>query len=156
MGGTAAQEEEFNSKDLATGKLLCRSLFCLNCGKMATGATTMPVTWCWEDVLSSMIDTKKETNKVSLHDAHGGYDLDLVEDTEDDHLCDVCSKILRNPHLTLCCGKHYCETCLEQWLEKQHIGEANSCPQCRKTPFEHVLDKSMMRKLNAIKVNIVH
>ncbi len=97
-----------------------------------------------------------KNSSISLHGAHGGYDLDLVEggDADDDAICDVCSKILRDPHLTLCCGKHYCATCLEQWLEKQHVGaETNSCPQCRKSPFKHVLDKSMNRKLNAIKVS---
>ena len=107
--------------------------------------------WSWEDVLKPTFENSVK-DIISLHDEHGGYDIDLVggEDAADDLLCDVCSKLLRDPRLTLCCGKHYCETCLERWLEKQD--SVNSCPQCRKTPFQHVLDKSMKRKISAIKV----
>jgi len=94
------------------------------------------------------------SRSTSLHGDHGGYDLelaDLEESAADELMCFVCSKLLREPHLTLCCGQHCCKTCLDRWMAKKT--DTNSCPHCRTTPFQHVLDKSIKRKVEAIKVH---
>ena len=94
-----------------------------------------------------------ETEEVAaLYGQHGGFDFNLVgEEETEEFVCGICSKILRDPHLTLCCGQHYCETCLEHWLKKQGAF-FNSCPHCRKISFEHVLDKKTKRKIDVLKV----
>ena len=90
---------------------------------------------------------------TALYGQHGGFDMDLVgEEETEEFVCGICSKILRDPHLTICCGQHYCETCLKHWVKKQASFLQKNCPHCRKTSFEHVLDKKTKRKIDVLKV----
>ena len=91
--------------------------------------------------------------KAALYGQHGGFDLDLVgEEETKEFVCGICLKILRGPHQTLCCGQHYCETCLERWLEEQGIPSLPCCLHCREPDFKHVPDISVRRKVDALKV----
>ena len=51
----------------------------------------------------------------------------------------------------MCCGHHFCESCLERWAKKQR---EKSCPFCRSTgeEFQHFLDKKTKREINALQV----
>lgn len=113
----------------------------------------MSTSWSWGEGLEPVVKLSDSQSTSSLHGVQGGYDVDLVgeEGDLDELLCDVCTKLLRDPRLTLCCGKHYCETCLHRWLEKQD--SVKSCPQCRSSPLEHVADKSKKRKISTINVS---
>ena len=44
-------------------------------------------------------------------------DCCFVKDPPDDYLCMICVKVLNEPHLTDCCGQHFCQVCLEQWFK---------------------------------------
>ena len=77
----------------------------------------------------------------------GGYDFETVEEVPTKFLCSICSKILHDPHLTGCCGKHFCATCLNK-QEKQ------TCPLCKdqEEPFKHMLDKSIRGEIYKLKI----
>ena len=83
---------------------------------------------------------------------YGGYDNDFVETVPDRYVCStVCTKVLRDPHLTSCCGQHFCETCLNYWFEKHR---QKSCPHCRAkgSGFNHFLDKKLKREISELKI----
>ena len=42
----------------------------------------------------------------------GGYDYDFVDEVPERLTCQICFKPFRDPHLVVCCGKHYCGSCL--------------------------------------------
>ena len=79
----------------------------------------------------------------------GGFDDDFVDEIKDTLICDICSKPLRDPHLTVCCGHNFCESCLEKWSE-----QSERCPFCRSTggEFQHFLDKRTKREVDALRV----
>ena len=75
----------------------------------------------------------------------GGYDFETVEEVPTKLVCPICKKILREPHLTGCCGQHFCATCLNK-QEKQ------ACPLCKEKSFNHMLDKSIRGEINELKI----
>ncbi len=83
---------------------------------------------------------------------YGGYEHDFIEAVPDRLMCStVCTKVLKDPHLTACCGQHVCETCLNYWFEKHH---EKSCPHCRAKgdKFNHFLDKKIKREIAGLKI----
>ena len=84
----------------------------------------------------------------SLNDSFsGGYDFDFIEEPPEDLNCSVCLLVLRDPHLTSCCGNHFCESCAEK------IKNGTSpCPLCKDTTFTTFLNKSVQRKVNELKI----
>ena len=56
-------------------------------------------------------------------------------------------KVLRDARLTECCGQHYCDSCLTQWLQKQ-----KTCPHCRKEDFQSILNKEKIREINELRI----
>ncbi len=87
---------------------------------------------------------------------YGGYDNDFVETVPDRLICStVCTKVLRDPHLTSCCGQHVCESCLNYWFGKHH---EKSCPHCRARggAFNHFLDKKLKREILELKIQCIH
>ena len=76
--------------------------------------------------------------------------FDFVEKVPARFTCTICANVLKNPHLTECCGQHYCKTCLTQWLGKSsHRG---SCPQCRADRVTHMVNKSLEREIEELQV----
>ena len=84
---------------------------------------------------------------------YGGFDHKFVE-AVDDFTCGICTKVLREPHLTVCCGQHYCSSCLDHWAKTQ--AKPTRCLYCRQSNFRHILDKKMERKVNSLHVLCVH
>ena len=79
---------------------------------------------------------------------YGGYDNDLVDGSlGGKYDCLVCHRVLREPELTDCCGKHICSSCLKKW--KKTSGQ---CPHCRVPQFYAMLDKSKQREINELKI----
>ncbi len=58
----------------------------------------------------------------------GGYDYDFVDEVPDRLTCQICAKPFRDPHLVVCCGKHYCRSCLTASFRKMSV---KNCPHCR-------------------------
>ena len=79
---------------------------------------------------------------------YGGYDLTFTKPVPDRFNCNICTKVLRDPHLTVCCGQHFCESCLDHWFKKQKT----TCPHCRHENFNHVLNKSLKREIDDLEI----
>ena len=82
---------------------------------------------------------------------YGGYDNDFVDKVSDRLNCNICTKVLRDPHLAVCCGQHYCESCLKKWFTRQG---KETCPHCRAegAAFNHVIDKSVRSEVIQLKI----
>ena len=78
---------------------------------------------------------------------HGGHDLDFVQEPDEQYVCPVCLLVLRDPHLTGCCGHHYCQSCVQR-LKR----DKTPCPLCKDADFYTFLDKFVLRKINELKV----
>ena len=76
-------------------------------------------------------------------------DHKFVKELSDDYYCMICAKVLKEPHLTDCCGQHFCQACLEQWFKKQ---QKKICPHCRSENFSHMRYLPLKRKINFLEV----
>ena len=72
-----------------------------------------------------------------------------MKDPPEDFFCMICAKLLNEPHLTDCCGQHFCGVCLERWFEKQ---AKKICPHCRSESFTYMRYLPLKRKINALQV----
>ena len=90
---------------------------------------------------------------MAVESTFGGYDFEFVRVVSERYKCQICTKVLRKPHLAVCCGQHYCETCLKEWLKQQRAGKQN-CPHCRADGerFNHVLNKGLRSEINQLVV----
>ena len=81
----------------------------------------------------------------------GGHESDFVCEVQDRFICQICAKVIREPHLAVCCGQHFCESCLNQWFKKQRM---ESCPHCRAEgkAFNHVINKGLRSEINQLEV----
>ena len=73
--------------------------------------------------------------------------LQFVDAVPEDFICQICMKVLQEPHVTECCGQHYCKACLEKWFT-----QSGNCPHCRETGFRHILYKPYQRKINDLQI----
>ena len=82
---------------------------------------------------------------------YGGHDYSFVCEIPDRLNCNVCTKVLRDPHLAVCCGQHFCESCLNKWFTR-HGKE--SCPHCRAEGegFHHVIHKGLRSEINQLRI----
>ena len=79
---------------------------------------------------------------------YGGYDFTFTKPLPEKFYCSICTKVLRDPHLTECCGQHFCESCLKHWFKKQK----NTCPHCRHENFIHILNKPLKREVDEFEI----
>ena len=90
-----------------------------------------------------------QTGEKPTTTPYGGYDPQMfLRDKLDKYKCPICSKVFKDPHITSCCGKHYCESCLE------YVG-ATVCPNCGAIgdeAFKHFCDQNWKRKISSFEV----
>ena len=67
----------------------------------------------------------------------------------EDYFCSICTRVMCDPHLTDCCGQHFCRSCLLQWFHKQG---RRQCPHCRNQSLNHIIDLPLKRKINELDV----
>ena len=85
--------------------------------------------------------------------ADEGYDCEFVSpppkvlQTE----CSVCLLILREPHLTSCCGHSFCRVCVEKIQN-----DGKPCPLCNKDEFTTLHNKGLERALKELAVQCEH
>jgi len=56
---------------------------------------------------------------------------------------------MTTPHLTDCCGQHFCEQCLVRWSK---MTNGQSCPHCRRASFKHLHDKHFDRSIRDLDI----
>ena len=71
----------------------------------------------------------------------------MVSETNASFACPICSRVLRQPQLTDCCGNHFCTACLSRWLQM-----SSSCPLCRQVGFKSIRDKKIQRTVQDMEV----
>ena len=88
--------------------------------------------------------------------AYGGHDYDFVGKVPDRLNCQICTKVLCEPRLAVCCGQHFCESCLNKWFDRQRGKQ--SCPHCRAEGegFNHVINKGLRSEVNQLKIRCCH
>ena len=90
---------------------------------------------------------------VASAPGYGGYDHKFAGKVPERFMCNICTKVLREPHLTVCCGQHFCESCLENWFKRQ---QKKSCPHCREENCSHFLNKERKRDIFELKIHCTH
>ncbi len=80
---------------------------------------------------------------------YGGCDIEFVGEVPERFICNICTKVLRDPHLTGCCGQHFCESCLTHWFNKH---KSKTCPHCREKNLAHMQNKALKREISELKV----
>ena len=80
----------------------------------------------------------------------GGYEYEFVDNVLKKYNCSICTKVLHDAHLTVCCGQHFCASCLTHWLGTQQ--RRKTCPHCRQEDFQHMANKAMIREVNELKI----
>ena len=88
------------------------------------------------------------SDDITVTPKSGGYDYQFLEEPSEDLKCSVCLSVLRDPHLTSCCGHHFCETCIKPIKNLN-----NRCPLCQAEGFTSMLNKSLCRIVNELKVH---
>ena len=80
------------------------------------------------------------------------HDYDFIDKIPDRFICQICAKVLCEPHLAVCCGQHFCESCLNKWFDRQRGKQ--SCPHCRAEgeAFNHVINKGLKCEINQLKI----
>ena len=81
----------------------------------------------------------------------GGYDNDFVDKVPERLTCQICAKPFRDPHLVVCCGKHYCGSCLTTSFNKM---SAERCPHCRAKgeKFKYVDHKGLKSEISELEI----
>ena len=82
----------------------------------------------------------------------GGYEYSFVDEIPSKYYCNICSKVLREAHLTVCCGQHYCDSCLQQWFASATQRRTKTCPHCRQEGFQSFPNKEKIREINEFRV----
>ena len=75
-----------------------------------------------------------------------GYDVEFVETPPKEYECPICLFVLRDPHLTSCCGYLFCAPCISRIKKNK-----KRCPLCN-VEFTTFLDKGRQRKVNELLV----
>ena len=73
----------------------------------------------------------------------------FVQEIPAEYKCLVCTKLLREPQVTECCGQHFCLYCLEKWLQ-DHRGKP--CPMCRTLRCNYMRYLPMKRDIDELEV----
>ena len=84
----------------------------------------------------------------------GGYDYNFEDKIHDRFICSICTKVMRDPHLLVCCGQKYCYSCLQRWLKTQWTP---ICPHCRANksgprPFQNVVERGMKSEIESFRI----
>ena len=80
----------------------------------------------------------------------GGYRCEFIDPVSDDFICKVCNCVAREPNLTVCCGQHYCQSCITKIVED---GKPCPNPECGEATVNAFLDKNYHRKILALRVH---
>ena len=81
---------------------------------------------------------------------NGGYDYDFIDLVPDRLICSICTKVMRDPQLMVCCGQKYCASCLQNFLEAH---PTPSCPYCQATEeFQYVVEKGLKSEIESFHI----
>lgn len=76
---------------------------------------------------------------------------EFVGKISEELICKLCSKVLRDPRQVVCCGGHYCHTCIQKRIDTNY-----SCPSCKTPSFNHFRDVHFEQRVNSLKIYCPH
>ena len=69
-------------------------------------------------------------------------DFDFVDLVEDRLICTICTMVMKDPHLVVCCGKKYCASCPDRWIKTRPVQPALTAgPQIMERGHSNMLSK---------------
>ena len=77
----------------------------------------------------------------------GGYSYDFLDAPPSELECPVCLLVMREPHLTSCCGNHFCFTCINEVREN-----GKPCPLCKMDVTHTLLNRKERNRTRDLKV----
>lgn len=77
----------------------------------------------------------------------GGFDYTFIKPPPKRLECPVCLLVLKEPHVSSCCGNHFCRAC----IQRIQI-DTKPCPLCQDTDFSVMLHKGVMREVNSLEI----
>ena len=81
------------------------------------------------------------------YDPHGDESI-FLEAVPSKLQCPICLRnVQKDPHLTRCCGNHFCHTCIERVRSS-----GNPCPMCKSGPVDIFPNLQQKRDINQIAV----
>ena len=86
--------------------------------------------------------------------SEGGYDYEFVDTLPDTLVCKICHYPSREPHLTVCCGHTFCNSCIKNVKKSTFLSDA--CPMCRAEQFTTVPNKQNERAVLSLHVLCVN
>ena len=88
-----------------------------------------------------------ECVKMAAFERENGYQCQFVSEVSDDLLCGACKRVAREPHITDCCGGHFCKACIHRPKE-----DRQPCPSCAQAQFVTMPDKRDHNRILALQV----
>lgn len=82
---------------------------------------------------------------------HNGPTYEFAGKVPEELICKICSKVLRDPRQVVCCGGHYCQTCIEKRILTNY-----TCPNCKAQNFNHFRDVHFEQRVNTLKIYCPH
>lgn len=73
----------------------------------------------------------------------------FVKNIPQDYICTICTTLLKDPHVTECCGQHFCIVCLKTWFTKN---KTKQCPHCRTADCYYIRYLPMKRDIDELEV----
>ena len=79
----------------------------------------------------------------------GGYEHEFLEPSAklNEFECPLCLFVTREPHLTDCCGQHFCQACINRI-----ITDRKPCPFCKANSYVVIFDKKQKRRVLELNV----
>ena len=85
---------------------------------------------------------------TSLKSKQDSQAFEFVEDPAQELICQICYNVLQEPHVTDCCGQHFCKCCLDSSVNE--YTRIKACPHCRERNYKHLIYKPYQRKINEL------
>ena len=76
-----------------------------------------------------------------------GYSAQFIHPVPGELECPVCLLVMREPHLTSCCGNHFCFACINEVREM-----GNPCPLCKVVVTHTLLNRKEKCRILELKV----
>ena len=87
-------------------------------------------------------------------DIAGGYEYEFLDDPMPaKYLCMICTKVLKDAHLTDCCGQNFCGSCLNNWFSRPK--KDKTCPHCQQKPI-YILNREKINEINKLRICCTH
>ena len=84
---------------------------------------------------------------MAAFERENGYQCQFVSEVSDDLLCGACKRVAREPHITDCCGGHFCKACIHRPKE-----DRQPCPSCAQQQFVTFPDMRDHNRILALQV----